>query len=271
MTDDPDAALAAAAFGAEPGRWPLPAATTPRQRWLRAVAAGGQGRYASATAELAELLRETPAGPLASLAHSTRGSFLRQLGDHRRARGFDGRALALALAGADPEAGADALVGLAADALGIGRFAASAALLNRAGQLPESSTAPARLGVRRHWVTAELAMVTGDGTAAVRNAEQACELVGADAVRHRVKSQVVLAGALCCAGNLERARAVADAALAETGRLGLIPLQWALACMLIDLNDAASAPDSVEELRGLRDEAAELVRHRGGSWHGAQR
>ncbi|MEB3034065.1 hypothetical protein [[Mycobacterium] nativiensis] len=270
MTEDPDAALTAAAFGTEPDRWPLPAATTPRQRWLRAVAAGGQGRYAAATAELAELLRETPAGPLASLAHSTRGSFLRQLGDHRGARGFDGRALALARGDheVDPEAGADALVGLAADALGIGRFAASAALLARAGQLPEPPAAPIRLGVRRHWVTAELAMVTGDGTTAVRNAEQALDLAGADGVRHRVKSQVVLAGALCCAGNLERARTVADTALAETGRLGLIPLQWALACMLIDVG---SATTTVEGLRGLREDAAELVQHRGGRWYGAQR
>jgi len=114
-------------------------------------------------------------------------------------------------------------------------------------------------------------MVTGDGATAVHHAEQALELATAATVRHRVKSQVVLAGALCCAGNLERARAVADTALAETGRLGLIPLQWALACMLIDLNDAASATYTIEELRGLRDDAAELVRHRGGSWPGAQR
>ncbi|MFY9335224.1 MAG: hypothetical protein WAO90_04385, partial [Mycobacterium sp.] len=40
--------LAAVAFGAEPGRWPLPPATDPDQLWLRAVAAGGQGRYAIA-------------------------------------------------------------------------------------------------------------------------------------------------------------------------------------------------------------------------------
>lgn len=273
MTEDPDAALTAAAFGDEPGRWPLPAATNPRQRWLRAVAAGGQGRYASATADLAVLLRDVPAGPLASLAHSTRGSFLRQLGGHNLARGFDGRALALAFGApneddheADPEARADALVGLAADALGVGRFAASAALLGRA--VPEPSTAPARLAVRRHWVTAELAMVTGDGATAVRNAERAVEIAGDGMVRHRVKSQVVLAGALCCAGKIDRARVVADAALSDTGRLGLVPLQWALACMLIDLSDAASAPYSVEELRGLRDDAAELVRHRGGSWQG---
>lgn len=267
MSEDPDAALAAAAFGGAPGRWPLPAATTPRQRWLRAVAAGGQGRYASADADLAMLLRQTPAGPLASLAYSTRASFLRQLGGHQLARGLDGRALALARneQQADPEATADALVGLAADALGIGRFAVSAALLRRVPEPP----APSRLAVRRNWVTAELAMVTGDGATAVRHAEQALEQThdAPDAgARHRVKSQVVLAGALCCAGHVDRARAVAQAALQDTERLGLIPLRWALACLLIDVNDAASASYSVEELCGLRDEAAELVRYRGGQW-----
>lgn len=272
MIEDSDAVLTAAAFGADPGRWPLPTASTPRQRWLRAVAAGGQGRYASAAADLAVLLREVPAGPLASLAHSTRGSFLRQLGGHDLARGLDGRALALALENHEanheadyevsPEACADALVGLAADALGVGRFASSAALLDRARQVPEAA-GPARLAVRRHWVTAELAMVTGDGATAARNAERAVELADGDMVRHRVKSQVVLAGALCCAGELDRARAVADSALEDTGRLGLIPLRWALACMLADIG---SATQTVDELRGLRDEAAELVRRRGGSW-----
>jgi hypothetical protein len=269
MSEDPDAALTAAAFGRTPGRWPLPAATTPRQRWLRAVAAGGQGRYASATADLAALLRQTPAGPLASLAHSTRASFLRQLGRHDLARGLDGRALALALdePEADPEPTADALVGLAADALGVGRFAASAALLGRAGRAPHSP-GPPRLAVRRNWVTAELAMVTGDGATAVRHAEQALELASEardGMVRHRVKSQVVLAGALCCAGNPERARTVADAALDETGELGLVPLRWALACLLTDVG---SATRTVEEVRSLRDEAAELVRYRGGRWQG---
>ncbi|MCW2660575.1 MAG: hypothetical protein JWP83_1727, partial [Mycobacterium sp.] len=94
--------LAAAAFGELPGTWPLPAASTPEQLWWRAVAAGGQGRYGSAYRDLAVLRRGVPADRLVSLAHGTQGSFLRQLGWHRLARGWDGRALALA--GADPEA-----------------------------------------------------------------------------------------------------------------------------------------------------------------------
>lgn len=256
-----DGVLEAAAFGTEPGRWPLPSATTPHQLWLRAVAAGGQGRYGSARNDLATLVRRTQTGRLASLAHSTQGSFLRQLGWHTLARGWDGRALALA--GADPEARADALIGLAADALGVGRFAASAALLARAE--PAQSNTPRRLQVRRAWVAAELAMASGDGVTAVRHAEEAVELATEQpSARHRAKSGVVLAAALCSAGKEDRARAVGDTALELTGRLGLIPLQWAAACMLVDLG---SATGTTQQLRDLRDACAERVRHAGGAWN----
>ena len=44
--------IANAAFGDAPGLWPLPAAATVEELWLRAVAAGGQGRYASANTDL---------------------------------------------------------------------------------------------------------------------------------------------------------------------------------------------------------------------------
>ncbi|GFG97609.1 hypothetical protein MTIM_34880 [Mycobacterium timonense] len=263
--------LADAAFGDGPGSWPLPSATTPVQLWLRAVAAGGQGRYGAAQRDLAALRCGTPAGPLASLAHSTQGSFLRQLGWHTLARGWDGRALALA--GADPEAGADALIGLAADALGVGRFAAAATLLVRADPLLSSpaadTTVPDRLPVRRRWVAAELAMARGEGGAAVGHAAEAVKLAAAMAIpsaRHRVKSEVVLAAALCSAGNIERARAVADAALQTTGRLGLLPLRWALACLLIDIE---SVTFSAQQLHEIRDICAGQVRHAGGTWRSA--
>jgi hypothetical protein len=270
--------LAAAAFGNEPGSWPLPTASTPHQLWLRAVASGGQGRYGSAYGDLAALRRSSadrqPTPRLVSLAHSTQGSLLRQLGWHALARGWDGRALAAA--GADPEARADALIGLAADALGVGRFAAAAMLLTRA----DAALAPAelpdhvadRLAVRRRWVAAELAMAAGDGATAVRHAEEAVELAQAMAVasaRHRVKSDVVLAAALCSAGVTERARTVAQTALQATGRFGLTPLRWALACLLIDI---ASVTVSVQELREfteIRDICAGQVRRAGGTWHPA--
>ncbi len=264
-----EATLLAAAFGGQPGRWPLPTATTPHQCWLRAVAAGGQGRYGSARGDLETLLRCAPAGPLASLAHSTQGSFLRQLGWHTLARRCDGRALTLA--DDNPAARADALTGLAADALGVGRFTAAAMLLSRV----TAGNAAHRVAVRRSWVAAELAMVTGAGKTAVLHAEAAVEMaaqpilepfepvVGAVSERHRVKSQLVLAAALCSSGDLDRARTVGDAALEAAGQLGLVPLRWALACLL---GDVGSAGHTTEALRVLRDSCADQVRHAGGVW-----
>jgi hypothetical protein len=229
------------------------------------VAAGGQGRYGSAYSDLAVLRRSVPAGRLVSLAYSTHGSFLRQLGWHTSARGWDGRALALA--GADPEARADALIGLAADALGMGRFAAAATLLSRVDLEP--GVVPDRLPVRRRWVAAELAMASGDGASAVRHAEEAVDRAEAMAVtsaRHRAKSDVVLAAALCSAGETERARAVAEAALDATGRLALIPLRWALACLLIDIE---SVTFSAQKLHEIRDICAVQIRRAGGAWRSA--
>jgi hypothetical protein len=256
--------LTAAAFGNQPGRWPLPSAHTVRQLWLRAVGAGGQGRYASARDDLAALLRTAPAGALASLAHSTQASFLRQLGWHQLARGWDGRAMALA--GADPEAAADALIGLAADALGVGRLAASATLLSRAEPLVADAQQQ-RLSVRRAWVSAELAMAAGDGAAAVRNAELGVELAATTvdgSARHAAKSDVVLAAALCSAGAVDRARTLGEATLELTGRLGLVPLRWAVACLLADIG-SPSRP--VADLCVIRDECARQVQHWGGAWN----
>jgi len=260
MSDTAADPLTDAAFGRTPQRWPLPAAAGPRTRWLRAVAAGGQGHYAVACTELDALLRATRDPVLHSLAHSTRASFIRQLGGHTAARGWDGRAAAAA--GDDPEACADALTGLAADALGVGRFAASARLLDRAADA--AAAAGGRAPVRLAWVRAELAMARGDGTAAVAHAEQGVRLAeDFGSARHRVKSQVVLAAAWCAAGELDRARAVADAALPLTERFGLVPLRWALACLLGDIGSDLQVP---ERVAAIRDHAADTVRQRGGAW-----
>ncbi|MFV0496027.1 hypothetical protein [Mycobacterium sp.] len=272
---DVEARLRDAAFGAHPGSWPLPTAATPYQLWLRAVAAGGQGRYASAYTDLARLRGRVATGPLASLAYSTRGSFLRQLGWHTLARGWDGRALALA--GADPHARVDALLGLAADALGVGRFAAAGTLLARvdatleAADLPEVSAD--RLAVRRRWVGAELAMASGDGKTAVGNAREAVERarrMAGGSVRHRVKSDVVLAAALCSSGRVDRARDVAHAALDDAGYHRLIPLRWALACLLMDTGSVTVEAQGLPELSKIRDICAGEVQSAGGTWRVAQ-
>ncbi|MFG1930327.1 hypothetical protein ACGFK1_06675 [Mycobacterium sp. NPDC048908] len=251
--------LASAAFGDAQDLWPLPPAFTPRDRWLRAVAAGGQGHYSSAMADLDSLCRGQRVGPLVSLAHSTRASFLRQLGWHDRARRWDG--LALTLAGRDVEAGADALIGLAADALGVGRFAASATALQRATAVLAEQPPP-RLPVRLSWVSAELAMARGDGQAAVCHADRAVELAATlGSPRHVLKSDVIKAAALCSAGHIEAARRTADTALQVAGGLGIVPLRWALACLLADIGSGRHA---AADVLGIRNECAATVRRRGG-------
>jgi hypothetical protein len=197
---------------------------------------------------------------MGSLAMSTRASFLRQLGGHRAAAGWDGRALAAA---DTDEAAADALIGLAADALGVGRFAVSDRLLERAAGAVDAA-GEARLSVRFAWVSAELAMMRGDGGAAVAHAERAVT-AAADytSARHRLKSDVVLAAALCSHGDLDRSRAVADAALDRAGDLGLVPLRWALASLLADIGSAEYTPGQVTD---FRDASADTVRRRGGVW-----
>jgi hypothetical protein len=82
--------------------------------------------------------------------------------------------------------------------------------------------------------------------------------------RHRAKSDVVLAAALCSAGAVDRARAVADGALELTGRLGLVPLRWAVACLLVDVG---SQTRTIREVCGIRDVCVEQVRHGGGTWY----
>ena len=260
MTSTP---LSAAAFGPDPGLWPLPAAESAAELWLRAVAAGGQGRYGCARADLAELLRQSPAGRAASLALSTQGSFLRQQGGHVAARGPDGAAFGRA--GHDVEAVTDALVGLAADALGVGRLAAAAALLERADQVhARADDPPPRLAIRLAWVRAELAMAAGDGAAARVFAQRGVELA-ADAApglrRHRVKSDVVLAAALCSAGDLPGSRRVAEAALADSEAAGLVPLRWAVASLLAGIGSAQHSPAEVAE---IRDRSATFVARHGG-------
>lgn len=256
---------AAVAFGADPGRWPIPAAREPNDLWLYAVAAGGQGRYAGANAALTELLRGAPGARLTSLALSTRASFLRQLGWHWRAHDVDGRAWARA--GDDPEAAGDALIGLAADALGVGRLPASAALLRRAdGVFRQAGGLTGRLQIRLAWVHAELAMATGDGAGAAAHARHGVELAEAALPalrRHRVKSDVVLAAALCCAGDLAGARALADSALATAESLRLVPLAWACACLLADIGSDERDPAAIAELRDLN---ADFVTRHGGRW-----
>lgn len=288
------ARLRDAAFGS--GTGDLPPGTTPRERWLRAVALGGRGRYAAAAGLLAALLTDpaTPAG-IAAHAGVTLASHRRQQGGHAAARALDGAALRRAVA-ADPErpdpersgleqadleqfgperpdpdrpdpeqvdrgwavregdgAGAagtdpdgtdplaarvDALVGLAADALGLGDPRAAERLLCAADAVAHPSWRPR---VRAGWVRAEFALFTGRPVAAVAPAEEAlAEATAAGSGRHVLKSRLVLAVARAVehpnGAAITELDAVADAAIAA----GLLPLVWPARLAAADVVDRMS-------------------------------
>jgi len=228
-----------AAFGGDPGApVRVPPGAPPAQRWLAAVVLGGQGRYAAAVALLEELLA-APGVPRAVAAHAavTLASHRRQLGGHAVARRYDALGLRLAAAapadtpvtaGTDAAAArVDALVGLAADAVGTGDPGAAERLLRRAA--PLAADHPSwRPAVRLGWVRAELALLRGAAAAAVAPARDALErAVDAGSVRHVLKSRIVHAVARSAAGgDPAEAVAVLDAAADEAERLGLLPLVW---------------------------------------------
>lgn len=111
-------------------------------------------------------------------------------------------------------------------------------------------------------------MASGDGEVAVEEARQAVRLARAAAPelrRHRVKSDIVLAAALCCAGDLDASRCLADAALADTAACGLVPLRWAVASLLVGIGSAERSPAEVAE---IRDRSAAFVTRHGGRWSG---
>ena len=246
-----------AAFGSSPHCIPR-AAVGPEERWLVAVALGGQGYYAAAAAEL-ERLAADPAAPLRVAAHAavTRASHLRQLGGHALARSWDARGLRLATAapvgsaqGDGTDAGAariDALVGLAADAVGLGDPAGAERLL--AAAAPALATHPSwRPATRAGWVRAELALVRGTPAAAVAPAEAALAAARrGGSRRHVLKSRIVLAVAQSAARvtTAEAAVTELDAAAAECAGLGLLPLCWPADLAALDLTQAPAAQPQI--------------------------
>lgn len=265
------AIFAAAAFGSDPraATAQLPGAADGVESWLRAVALGGQGRYAAARAELRRTHRLTRDWALRSLAASTEASLLRQLGWHAEAAVSDGRALAAACGPGTPseptarvidtkvifiarvEAVCDALTGLAADALGTARPALAARLLERCRE-PLGRCEGWRTRLRWHWVCAETALAAPgagliDRPARV-HAEAAVAIArGCPSVRHAVKSRLLLAAATAADGDLGRSAELAAEVSDECREHGLLPLRWASAMLRGGVETGSAATRAAAE------------------------
>lgn len=266
--------LVAAAFGDEPVALPIPAARSMRESWLRGVALGARGCYASAEAALEENLRRrvNPVMPverrsITSLSYSTGASLWRQRGQYARAAALDACALRLITESFTNDGDAriawcDAITGLAADSIGAGRLAVAGRLLDRLdGSLRRWDGAGNDNGfwrqhIRRDWVRCELALYSQDPSAGRLSAESAVRRAQASpSARHRIKSQLMLAASLQASGEAaSRSSNLAWHCLRASQAMGLYPLAWAATRLL------HGDPKADE----LRDEFERVLHRRGG-------
>lgn len=202
--------------------------------WLLGVCLGAAGRYARALEVLDPLVdaEGTPATRVIScLAASTVASIHRQLGRHAVAQEYD--QIALRASGDTAEGRFDAVLGLAADAVGLGDAGTATARLDEAAALLGDRADWWRQRVRLCWVRAEVALLTGDPQAAAAAAHDAIDLAErSGAPRHVAKGLLFLGVAQVQAGAAHDAALTLrrGALLAES--LGALPLQWPVRAVL---------------------------------------
>jgi hypothetical protein len=199
--------------------------------WQHAVQLGAQGLYAAADDTLATLSQ--PGGTWTSLALSTSASHRRQIGATAEAARLDDEALNCAT---DTESIADALVGLAADAIASGDAEQAAAWHADASQPAETGW---RTLTRWHWVGAERALLVGDQATATEHARAALAVCTGQSPRHESKSRIISAAVT---GRVDDLPAVSPLLRAE----GWVTLEWPLALVAADHSQATRSGGSTK-------------------------
>lgn len=223
--------------------------------WLLGVCLGASGRYGSAMRVLEPLATSAPEEPerrlFASLAAATLGSVYRQLGRHAEGRVNDDRALELA--GDAPEACFDAVLGLAADSVGLGEVAVAEAALAEAASLAEGRGDWWRQRVRLQWVRAEVALLADRADDAVASASAAVALAEASgAPRHVAKGLLFSGVAQVQRGDLDEAAGSLRRAATLAESLGCIPLVWPARAVLGALVASTLPTESAAALASAR-------------------
>ncbi len=225
--------------------------------WLMGVSLGACGRYGTAITTLTPVLEAGEAAASGSprlfgaLAGASLGSIRRQLGRHTEARELDQRGLALTEG--TGEAAFACLLGLAADAVGLGEVAVAHENADQAeALLPDRPTEWWRQRVRLDWVRAEIALLEEDPETAVDAAEAAVERAERSrAPRHVAKSLLFQGVAQIQNGDLEGAAALRRAATLAEG-LGALPLVWPSRALLGALLDGSDDAESSASLGAAR-------------------
>jgi tetratricopeptide (TPR) repeat protein len=240
--------------------------------WLLGVALAAGGRYGGALTVLSPLVdagraAEAPAERrlFAALSASTIASVHRQLGRHAVARASDLEALALS--DGTGEAGFDALVGLASDAVGLDEADEAAARLEQARALvPSRSDEWWRQRVRLGWAQAEVQLLEGQVDEAVDTALEAVQRAEhARAPRHVAKGLLILGIAQVSGGTATAPGAEGDpavtlrraATLAES--LGTVPLIWPARALHGALVAEADPTESARSLAAARSAVLTLA------------
>ena len=228
--------------------------------WLLGVCLSSAGRYGAALGVLEPMVAPAD-GPdvrlLGALAAATVASIHRQLGRHSVAQGYDEGALE-ASEGAG-EAGFDALLGLAADAVGLGDGAVAADRLSQAVELADGRSDWWRQRVRLDWVRAEVALLEGRPSDAVGLAHAAVELAEhSGAPRHVAKGLLFQGVAQVETGRPDEAAATLRRAALLAESLGTAPLLWPVRAMLAALL-AESQPAESERSLGAARRAVEAI------------
>lgn len=180
---------------------------------------GASGRYADAAGVVRSLLDVNDRW--SSLAQSVLASHHRQVGDAVGAVRLDGLAMQGAL---DAESRADALTGLAADAVAEGDAERAAVQHVEAAR---DAAAHWRTLTRWHWVGAERALLVADRRLAVEHARGALATCAGQSPRHEAKSRIILAAASGEARDLPTVSPI----LREGG---WVTLEWPLALVAAD-------------------------------------
>lgn len=233
--------------------------------WLLGVSMSAAGRYGGGMRVLVPLVEAgeaSAASPesrlFAALAAATCASIQRSLGRHPAAEDYDQRGLALT--DGTGEAGFDCQLGLASDAVGLGRAGEAQQRLTAAEQVAaDHGEQWWRQRVRLGWVRTEVLLLEDSPHAAIEHASASVELAEqSSAPRHVAKGLLFQGVAELSAGEPDAVATLRRAASLADG-LAALPVAWQARALLGALLEAEAPEESARSLAAARAAVLEIA------------